>query len=240
MLASDPQALLLAYQPIVTAIVSRFVSRGFFDVHEKEEVSQTINLLLLEKKLEKINAQYNGSVLLRTYFSRVVHNAVLELVRKQNRQPEVVDADSLLPQKDASLNPAEQMVIQDELNRLEALLAMLPKDRYKILLCLKLFARIRLTDTDLQFFQSSKTASAIAAWRAQFFSAYDRQSDKEVFRTGVALFNALDDKATDGDSLRRWTHQKADQLIQSLNGHPPVSRHTRESLKILLQFYFEG
>ena len=71
-----------------------------------------------------------------------------------------------------------------------------------------------------------------------FFKNYDQLSDKEVFSIIVQLFNKIENKQTDGDSLRKWVQQMMDKIIQLLNGGPGSSNFDRESLKVLIQLYY--
>lgn len=43
-----------------------------------------------------------------------------------------------------------------------------------------------------------------------------------------------------GDSLRRWSDRKINDIIQVLNGNPPKKSYTKESLKILIEYYFSN
>ncbi len=234
-----PDRLLAHYQFIIEATVTRFAARGFFAFEEKEEVVQEINLQLWEKKLDRIKAQYNGSVYLRTYFSKVVYNACLEIARSRRRQPRFLSDELLQFTGDNTAGAFEQIAIRDELHRLEGFFRGLAGKRLKSELCLKLFVRFILSMPDLKWFEGPKTQSATAAIRQHFFEAYDHLSDKEVYGIIVDLFNILESRDTDADSLRKWVQQLADRLIRLLNGDPPVSAYDREALKILLRLFFE-
>lgn len=234
-----PDRLLTHYQFIIEATVARFAARGFFAFEEKEEVVQEINLQLWDKKLERIKAQYNGSVYLRTYFSKVVYNACLEIVRSRRRQPRFLSDEILQFSGDNAAGAFEQMAIRDELHRLEGFFRGLAGKRVKSELCLKLFARFILSMYDINWYDGPRTQAAILAIRQHFFEAYDHLSDKEVYGVIVQLFNIVESRDTDADSLRKWVQQLADRLIGLLNGDPPVSAYDREALKILLRLFFE-
>lgn len=238
-LQQAPDRLLSHYQFIIEATVARFAARGFFAFEEKEEIVQEINLQLWEKKLERIKAQYNGSVYLRTYFSKVVYNACLEIARSRKRQPRMLSDELLQFAGDNAASAFEQMAIRDELHRLEGFFRGLEGKRPKSELCLKLFVRFILSMPDIRFFDNPRTQAAIEAVRQYFFEAYDHLSDKEVYGIIVNLFNFLESRDTDADSLRKWVQQLADRLIGLLNGDPPVSAYDRETLKILLRLFFE-
>ncbi len=237
-LAQDPSRLLTHYQPIVEIVFRQFMARGFFQEEEKEELVQEVNLQLLEKKLDRIRTHFKGTVLLKTYFSKVVYNSFQEMARRRSRQPHFVGEEILLDTADRQLSPVQQLAIQDEIYRLEGILKGLQRKQHKAEFNLKLFIRFILTETDVQFYRSPKTAVAVDLIRANFFQVYDRLSDKEVYAIAVQLYNIMEQKTNDGDSLRRWVDGVCRRLIELLNGVPPVSAHTVESLKALLQLYF--
>ena len=139
-LHQEPDKLLTHYQFIVEATVARFISRGFFRAEEKMEVVQEINVELLEKKMARMREQYNGSVYLRTYFSRIIYNSCLEIARGRKRQPQILSTELLAEETSAQLSPIEALAIRDEMHRLEALLKG-RRQYYKLKLCFKLWVQ---------------------------------------------------------------------------------------------------
>lgn len=237
-LNNSPEVLLTRYQPIISAAATRFIARGFFRPEERDELVQEINLQLLEKKLSKMRAQYSGAVLLRTYFAKIVQNAFLEMARTKMRQPTLLGEEILEYRQDGVVSPEGKLIIRDELLRLEALLKDWPNG-YRTRLCFKLWTRSLLQNADIQFYQSPGTAQAVGRLMETCSRGYDDLNEGAVFSLLVELLNLVEAKNTDGDSLRRWNLQQADRLIEMLNGIPPVSRHSRESLRILLRMYFD-
>ncbi len=237
-LINAPEKLLTHYQSIISGAAARFVARGFFRPEERDELVQEINLQLLEKKLAKMKEQYSGAVLLRTYFAKIVQNALLEIARTKMRQPALLGEEILDYRQDAGAGPEAKLIIRDELLRLEAILKDWP-NAYRTRLSFKLWTRSPLHSSDVQFYQSPRTAQAIHRLAKACSASYDELSEGEVFDLLVELLNIVEAKNTDGDSLRRWNLQQADRLIGILNGIPPVSNHSRESLRMLLRMYFD-
>lgn len=235
---TDLARLLTHYQSVVEVVCQQFIARGFFQPGERDELIQEVNLSLLEGKLEKVRTHFKGTVKLRTYFSKVVYNAFQELVRRRARQPVILNEESLQQKVDASLSPYQKMAIQDELFRLEAILRGMARRKHKAVFNLKLWVRFLLEQVDIQFYQAPKTATWIERIKQTFFHPYDQLTDKEVFDLSVQLFNVLENKDNDGDSLRRWVTHLKDRMIILLNGSPQKSAHTSESLKLLLTYYF--
>jgi len=238
LLKEHPDQLMASYQPIIETVVAGFIRRGFFDRTEKMDVVQNVNTLLLEKKLSKIKEHFNGSVYLRTYFSKVVYNTCLELTRKKARQPIITGEELLQHETSNLLNPEEQLAIKDELRRVEALLKGFRKKEAKSLLCLKLYAKKWLDDSDLEAYSKLGFHDELAMIRSSFFENYEAMPDKSAYEVAVLLFNKLENKANSADSLRKWTNAIVDNMIAILNGEPPVYHHTRDTIRILLQMYF--
>lgn len=237
---TDPAQLLTHYQSVVEIVCRQFIARGFFQAGEQAELIQEVNLSLLEGKLEKVQMHFEGTVKLRTYFSKVVYNSFQEIVRRRSRQPTLLSEESLQHTPDADLNAYQKMAIQDELFRLEAILKGLAKRQHKAVFNLKLLVRFLLEYIDIQFYSSPKTADLLEEIEKSFFQPYDHLTDKEVFDLSVQLYNVLEGKNNDGDSLRRWVNLLKDRLIHLLNGSPQRSAHTSDSIKLLLTYYFSS
>jgi len=238
-LNAQPDKLLTHYQPLIMATVSRFIARGFFQPEEKEELVQVVNLELLERRLSRMQTQFTGEVFLRTYFTRVVYNICVDQTRMRKREPRLLDVETLTASESAGMAPWQAMALQDELRRWEAVLRLLPGNRIKNELCLQLFARVPPSNSLLGILESDVNRNSMKAMTDTFAEGYETLNDKEVFTPAARLFNDTENKNTDGDSLRRWTQLLADQCIEMLNGNPPVSSHSRESLRILIRLYYE-
>ncbi len=238
LLHEHPDQLMTRYQSIVETVVAGFIRRGFFDYTEKMDVVQNVNTLLLEKKLDKIKEHFNGSVYLRTYFSKVVYNSCLELTRKKARQPIITGEELLQNETARDLNPEQQLAIKDELKRVEALLKGFGKKKAKSIFCLKLFGKKWLDESDLEDYNKFGLNEELAMIRASFFENYEGLPDKAAYEVAVLLFNKLEKKSNSADSLRKWVNAIVDNMISLLNGEPPVYHHTRDTIRILLQMYF--
>lgn len=234
MLRERPADLLLRYQDLISFTVSSLVRRGFFVADDKAEIIQEINLALLERKLDRILAHYDGSVYLRTYFGKVVYHLCLEHSRRQSKTVWLPE-DALYNQASKELTPMQETLLQDETNRLDAILRMMPKS-YKARLCLKSWARLLLQGADVQLYDTPSSRAALAEIKQQLFEPYDHLSELEVFELLVALFNVLEGKDAAADSLRRWTTELAKRVVGALNGEPPTCAYQTDTLKILLAY----
>ena len=239
LLQNDPSALLTHYQPIVESVVASFIRKGYFAPEDKMDIVQNINTQLLEKKLSKIKEHFNGSVYLTTYFSKVVYNSCLEINRSNQRKPHFIGDEVLQFVEQPQVNAWQKMAIKDELVRLDAILKSFYKKKDKTRISLKLFAKILLSDVDLGIYKNPLAANELAMVRTTFYCHYDTLTDKEIFKIIVLLFNKIENKKSDSDSLRKWVQMLADKIIRLLNGDKQRTNYERETLKTLLQLYYQ-
>ena len=101
-----------------------------------------------------------------------------------------------------------------------------------------MWVRSPIRKTDWQFFDGPRTREAVR--RLEKEGNRPSLSEKEAFELAGELFNRLDNKDTDPDSLRRWVQQQAAWFIERLNGNPPVSNYSGETFKILLRYFFNA
>ncbi|NUO01938.1 MAG: sigma-70 family RNA polymerase sigma factor [Saprospiraceae bacterium] len=233
----QPEKLLVRYQFIIGHVVSACIARGYFQHHDREDLVQQVNLELLEKKLARMRDQFNNTVLLRTYFTKIVWNTCLEIARAKGRQPRLVDAELLLEFRSDMPGASDETLIRDEVRRFEGILRSMPTGRHKAVVCLKLFARIPLRHEDLQWYDTPRTRNIFDAISKTLLQPYDHLSDKDLYALVAPLFDAVENKTTDTDSLRKWVGSLTDQFIRLLNGEPPSAAHNKSSLKVLIGLY---
>jgi len=238
-LHQKPEKLLLHYQFIIRHVVAACIARGYFQQHDREDIVQQVNLVLLEKKLARMREQFNNTVLLRTYFTKIVWNTCLEIGRARGRQPKLVDAELLLEFRSDASSASDETLIRDEVRRFEGILRSMPTGRHKAAFCLKLFARIPLNHEDLQWYDTPRTRPVFEGIFKTLTQPYDHLSDKELYALVAPLFDAVENKVTDADSLRKWVGSLTEQFIRLLNGQPPSAAHDKTSLKVLIGLYWD-
>jgi len=238
LLLNKPNELVAHYQSIIEVVVSKFVSRGFFDVAEKKDVVQNINEALLERKMGSIQRNYNGSVLLSTYFSKVIYNHCLEITRSKKNQTRIGSEDLLQNHSDTNVSAENQLILKDEINRIEIVLKGVIGLSLRVLIALKLYARVPLTMTDFQG-KMIQEDDLFNDFKKDFFNPFDELNDKEVYVKAIPFLNKLTSKNTDADSMRKWVNMQIDKIIQLQDGEPPRSKHSRDTIRILLQMFFE-
>ncbi len=235
MLQSDPPGLILKYHETIRIIVRKYIASGLFKFSEFEDVVQEINGSLLAK-IPAMQAQYNGRSLFRTYLSVIVRNICLKEHERLKRNAEV-DIDTL--GEIASHDRVEDKIsIEQEVKRFRTIIGLYRKQRPKLLLSLKIRYRIPLTNENIAEWFPQLDHSARVELLDRFGGAYDGVGDHDIYRTLTPIINRLEGKTNSPDAFRKWTDSKIQEILQLLNGSPPQSSHTSDTLKILVDDFF--
>ncbi len=236
LLKDDPSALILRHQVTIRIIVKRFIESGMFQPSEFDDVVQHVNAKLLEK-LPRIRAQYNGLSLFRTYISSIIRHECLDLhaSRESDIHTERLLAD---PPNPESANPDNRLLIEHDVKVFRAIIRQFHDEMPKLLVCLKLVYRIPIEPKDI-----------LAWWpgcpepdRSAFLNAISEGGKSLPARERFALLrpiaNGADNSHSSADSVRHWTDDRIHVILRLLNGSPPTSSHTPETLGILLEDFF--
>jgi len=203
---------------------------------EADDVKQAVAEGLL-KRMESIRAHFNGSTLVRTYLSVIIRNICLEIRRSTGTRPQTVlsmpDDESLTA--GASEDPDNQALIGEVISTFHALLMQYGRNAPKILLMLKLRFRLPVSTADILKWYPGCSRENLDAVLGVFGGDYESMPDHEVYRSMTPVMNEAEGKLNSSDALRKWTSAKIAEVLELLNGTPPVSTHTEETLKILLE-----
>jgi DNA-directed RNA polymerase specialized sigma24 family protein len=243
LLRTDPGRLVVEHRETIRMVVAAFVRSGMFRHDEFEEIVQSITEDLL-RLLPRIIAQFNGSVLFRTYLSAILRNCCLEAhSRKQLdyvRYPPPADFGE--GPFDPSARADARVYIRLEVATLGAILAQYASKRPKLELLLKIRYRIPIKRADvLSWFPGCPEAvleNLLAA-----LAPMKELSDLELHTLLVPVMDKAEGREHTAEGIRRWTLLRVDEILGLLNGSPPVSAHTSETLGLLLQekyFPFSG
>lgn len=243
LLYSNPRALLEKYQDTIGFIVGKFVASGFFLPAEKADIIQTVNEKLWREKIRNMQAQYNYSVYVVTYFSKIVYNLCLELRRSQNRERATIDRTQDVGDLEIGFEDNSGLrnaVIAEEIKRFATILKLFGKWRAKLELCLQLLFRLELREDEIRRYCPQCRTEDTNVLLAQFGGDYEALSDKEIYTQVTPIFNRCEAKDNSPDALRKWINLKVEEIIALLNGRTRRSNYDRETLKILAQKYFDN
>ncbi len=236
LLKSNPNALIVEYQDIITIIVNKFVSTGGIPLSDKNEFIQIVNERLLLSS-EIISKQYKGISLLKTYFSTIIRNICLEEINKRKRHifSELETSNHISLSEDN--NAEKEFYLNDEFDRLSKILVMFNTKMFKLILCLKVIYRLPIVVDDLKNYCSKLKVNEIN----KLIEAVDPVKiipEFELFQILAPYINRCDENINQADTLRRWTKRKIDEIIETINGNPPRANYDKETIQILFEKYF--
>jgi len=203
---------------------------------EADDVKQAVAEGLL-KRMESIRVHFNGSTLVRTYLSVIIRNICLEIRRTTGLGPQTVlgmpDDESL--SAGASEGPVNQALIGEAISTFKAILVQFGSNTPKLQLMLKLRFRLPVSTADILKWYPGCTRENLDSLLSAFGGNYESMPDHEVYRSMTPVMNEAEGKLNSSDALRKWTSAKIAEVLELLNGSPPVSTHTEETLKILVE-----
>ena len=231
LLKSEPRKLLLKYQPIIWTIVRNYFSKGMVRFREQEDLVQEINKKLLER-MPRIQAQYNYSSKLRTYFSVIIRNICLEEYRKISMVSEPDPEPYII--SDASESPVDLFLFNQEYERLQRILVFFNKEQARLNLLLKVFNNLKVETKDLELFPGNRSEVDQDQLLEEINACQD-QIKKRKFDLISKVLSSLEGKLTPSESLRKWYSSRLGECLKLMNGDPPTSSYTAESLGLLLE-----
>ena len=169
------------------------------------DIIQQVNAIMLEKKLEQVRRNYNGSVLLSTYFSKVVYNQCLEIIRGRKKQIALHSEELLSKEKDDQLSVENKLIIEDEKARLDVIIKGILGLSPRLIIALKLFSRVLVKEED--YLGTLLPENEVKQnFEELFFSDYTAMNDKEVYRLASrgkvgGAFGRLDGCGADNDLI---------------------------------------
>lgn len=236
LLYNNSNDLLIHYQFVIQIIVSKFIKRGFIHISEKDDFIQVINENLLIK-IPKIQQQYDGSTLLKTYISVIVRNICLEEIRKQakDQTSEIDDCDNKIIADERS---DYLVIVNQEINRLNVILRLFYDKRWKLEFCLKVIYRISLVIDDFLKYCTVCNSSKIKELINKI-NPPKEIPEKDLYIEIQPFINKCDNKNNSSDAIRKWLKLQIDNVIDLINGKTNKSYYNRESIQILFEKYFE-
>jgi len=242
LLYHKPHTLVEKHQETIEIIVNKYIRSGLFSIHERDDIIQTINVQLLDTKIQKVQQHFDNSTKVVTYLSRVIQNLCLEIHRKNSRRP-TIDENQELDSLESETSDREylsEMFIRSELHRLHATFLLYHTKQAKLELCLKLYYRLPLNRDDILTLGENVDAAVADAFVKELRDHYEDLDDKEVYEKVTPYFNVIENKQNTPDALRKWTNGKIKEIIHLLNAPPANAKYDKETLQILLTKYYEN
>ncbi len=231
LLKNNPRQLILELQGLINIIINQFIRSGKFNFTERDEIKQQINEELLSR-IPKIQSQFQGKSLLRTYLSVVIRNICNEIIRKADKT-KYVNFDQIII-NDVISETMDFLLFEEEMDRLKKAIGFYYKQKSKLILCLKLKFKMPLNIEDFTSINKNFKKKDFETFVGQI-APYLNCPENRINSALSEIFNKFENKGGTADSLRKWIDNKINELIEVLNGNPPASKYNKETLQILFE-----
>ena len=234
LLLRDPSALILKYRDTIRIIVLQCAGPG---LAAGEPVTGMVNTVMSELMLRMpaIQANYNGSSLVRTYLSAVARNVCRQL---RGNKPAEKSLDDVSHRGLPFTSIHDRFSINQARGAFRAVLLQHDRDLPKLLVCLKVRYRIRIAREDLLRWQPDCEEAVITDFFEKMQSWPEKLTDRQVFARSAPFLNRLQRKETTDDTIRRWAASRIAGIADALEGAIPGARFDAESIRILAEDYF--
>ena len=236
LIRSDPAGLLEKYQEVIAIIAGRYAASGYYPFSECDEVVQHVNERLLNR-INRIQENYNGSTRVTTYLSVIIRNIVTEHLRGMQRLVVEEHKPSMECIGEQPTTGIENLAVEEEIKRFGIVLSLFGNQKRKLELCIKLYYRLPVSKDDF-FSYAKRSKKMIDELFLNFLNSPEPYPDKNLFAHITPWFNAVEGKRNLPDALRKWVTARLNELINLMNGNPPFSAHTEETIGILAEKYF--
>ena len=231
LLNKNPHQLILNNQKLIDTIICLFIRSGQFRPEEYDEVKQQVNESLL-KSISNIRNQFQGKSLFKTYLSIIIKNLCKEILRKKNK-PHYILLDDIYVQY-AHAEAINSIVFEEEMTRLQKAIELYYKQKWKLLLCLKLKFKMPFNYNDFSNMNKGISKDEFDNF-VQRVMPFQDSPDVVIFTALTDIINRYENKNNSPDALRKWIKSKIDELIDILNGEPPTSHYNEETFQILFE-----
>lgn len=231
LLKKNPEKLLLEYQGMVWAIVRNQMMKGMIAYDEQDDLFQEIMKKLLER-LPRIQAQFNNTSQLRTYFSTIVRNICYEDFRKVSMVME--PQSELYGDDEVASEPVDSFLFREEYERLQKVILMQERNGRKLFLLLKIMHDLSILRSDLVGFKYNLKQETINLVQEKLNACKGKMKREKLAVFGEILY-LLEGKKIPPDSLRKWYTNHLNECLRLMNGNPPRSSYDAESLGILIE-----
>lgn len=234
-LRQDPSALIYKYRDMIRIIVVNAMAGGLGGRERIASVVDTVTSELM-LRIPSIQANYNGTSLVRTYVSAVVRNICRSLRMSQPAEKSLDDPAHEEAVPLASMH--ERYSINQARSVFRAILLQFDRSLPKLIVCLKLKFRIALGREDFLRWQPGCDQHILSDFLADMQTWPESLTDMEIFRRSTPLFNHLQSKEATDDTVRRWTSSKIAEIADALNCSIPGAHFDEETIRLLTEDYF--
>ncbi len=238
LLRNNKNEFVVRCQKTISIIVKQYIAKRMFSASNFEDIKQSVNVELI-KRLPLIEKNYTGEVLLVTYLNVVIKNICLRIYQKEASVITPISLGEIWMLSDE--NADNNILFSNELERFAVALKLFRSERFKILVCIKVYFSITISSTELKQCFRGITKDDHDRVLDVFEEHYSSNDTSHNFNVLTIMLNKYDRSLflLTEESVRRFTNMMIQKLIVLMNGNPPSRTHTKDTLKVLLEHYSE-
>lgn len=236
LLFNNPQKFVVENQNVIEIIVKRYIKSGYLLLNNKNEMIQHINLRLLDGVIVKMQMQYDSKYFVSTYFACIVNNLCKEYLNIQKKDDGNVDYEEFAKNKASKSNPKYHLFVEEEVKQLDFIFRLYHNKKEKLIAALKIKYKLDVSINDIAKVQTSLGLKTTSAPLELSNIEVAEKTEGELFNYYAPYFEKSNGKQVSGDSLKRWTYQKIDEIISLLNQNGDKA-YDLETLGILFEQY---
>lgn len=239
LLGENFNRLLVRKQPKIRSIASIGIRNGFFDMDDLEDAIQEINKRLLEKS-SHIQQNYNGLSTVDAYLQTVIYHEFCKYARTLQQKREKVDRldDKLAGMADRGISSFDEMVIGDEIKRLDAIFKLYPRQRFRLMLLIKILSRVPIDENDIDL-GYPRTKPVFQQLIIKKINELLNCADVDLFREFATFLEENQIDHLKPESLLHFTRDKIKEMVNLLNSTSLFnSTYDTKSFLLLAERYF--
>ncbi len=241
LLNTSPKELIASdyFQKSISKVLNKLIRNGIVKRHEKEDFVQELNVSFIQKKIFEVQRNFKPSYgSLEPYLEMTIYRKALDIA-KSERQKKLLFSEQFQTIDFAgseSISTENTEFITNELKRLEIYFQLFHDKKPKLILLLKLFARICLENKDLKDYYLLVSEAMTIELLLVFGVPYYDKLDKEIYQEILPLIQLAEKKSITSDALRKWINDRIGEIIKALNSGRFI--YDKESIRNLMQFHF--
>lgn len=234
------------YLSIIEQVSKYFKRKWDMEQHSVEDLFQDVYLVFKERQMAKVVQFYDANAgNFEDYFRRAVYNKCRELLRARQVQvtrTEGLDASMFNAVQNNYDNPESETIwketLRTECYKIDMFIQLLTQHKDRLILLLKLYARLILSKNDLLAYYKFITKSLMNRLILVFGINYASLQDQMVMEHVFPLIQAKEPEVNQVSSLRRWLDRQITKLTDFLNKLSPFN-YEHQTLRSALMVYFK-
>jgi|GEM_PF-947880 len=229
------------WEDIFQEVMTRLISGKIYRIREKFDFSYHYQDPEKKQMASSIDKDFdNGKKIsfFTSYLMVTVRNIYMDIIRERKVRP--LTSGEFQPVDDTiDIYEDKQMwsrlVINEEFQRLQTVLALYYKSRPRLELCLKLKCRVPLTEHDIHRCFPRCDRDEFNTLEQDFKSV----RDKKLFDIVTPIFNRNEKTENKSDTLRKWVSTKVDEITAHLNQTHGCQVYNNKNFVDFVSLYYQ-